>query len=129
MAATHICATCGKQFVRYNTIQRLCGVCTLAKSKQNPAKPRKAIQQRGKHAKQWDTFRDKVAKPYLDNKYGRVCSVPNCNVTDPLDVDHIKGRGSHPELRYDVNNLRYLCRPHHIERTGVPRWVGKDRIA
>ena len=82
-----------------------------------PYKKRKPIAQRGKHAKLWETFRDKVAKPYLDNKYGHVCNVKGCTETENLDVDHIKGRGSHADLRYDVKNMQYLCRAHHRLKT------------
>ena len=71
----------------------------------------------GKQARMWVTFRDKVARPYLDNKFGHICSVEGCNEMRNLDVDHIKNRGSHPELRYNVNNMQYLCRAHHREKT------------
>jgi 5-methylcytosine-specific restriction endonuclease McrA len=82
-----------------------------------PFKKRKPITQQGKHAKLWQTFRDKVAIPYLDKKYGHICSYKGCSVTTNLDVDHIKGRGSHPGLRYDVKNMQYLCREHHRMKT------------
>lgn len=111
------CKVCGKQITVYNTIQNKCRDCTV--------KNAKPIPQRGKQARMWETFRDKVAIPYLDKKFGHVCSVAGCNETK-VDVDHIKGRGSHPHLRYDVKNLRYLCRKHHIERTGVPQWTKKS---
>lgn len=126
------CFGCGTIFKRYSTIQRLCGTCSRAKVSRSRPKPRtplkrsqKPIRQRGKAAKQWETFRDKVARPYLDKKFGRVCSVEGCGVTENLDVDHVKTRGAHPELRYDVTNLRYLCRPHHVQVTGVPQWTKK----
>ena len=80
-------------------------------------KKRKPISQRGKHAKMWQTFRDQIAKPYLDKKYGRVCSVRGCHETEQLDVDHIKSRGSAPHLRYDVKNVQYMCRTHHRLKT------------
>jgi predicted restriction endonuclease len=87
-----------------------------------PQKKRKPIAARGKHAKLWEVFRDKVAIPYLDKKYGHVCSVAGCSETKNLDVDHIKNRGSNPDLRYDVKNCQYLCRAHHAEKTGLPQW-------
>jgi len=31
-----------------------------------------------------------------------------------LHVDHIKRRAEYPELRYDINNGRALCRPCHF---------------
>lgn len=127
------CIGCGTIFKRYSTIGRLCGMCSRAKASRKPQKPRtplkrsqKPIRQQGKEAQKWRTFRDKVAIPYLDAKYGHVCSVVGCNETQNLDVDHIFPRGSHPELRYVVTNLRYLCRPHHIKVTGVPQWSKKE---
>ena len=133
------CINCGETYTRYSTIGRLCGSCTRLKQASKPRKPRtplpraqkplkrstKPIAQRGKHAKQWATFRDKIAKPYLDKKYGRVCSVVGCEETENLDVDHIFSLGAHPELRYVVTNLRYLCRPHHRARTDVAGWSGR----
>lgn len=82
-----------------------------------PWQKRKPIPQKGKHARLWQTFRDEVARPYLDKKYGRICSVKGCAETENLDVDHKQGRGSHPGLRYDVKNMQYMCRPHHIQKT------------
>ena len=87
-----------------------------------PYRKRKPISKRGKKALEWQAFRDTIAIPYLDKKYGHVCSVKGCTETTNLDVDHIKTRGAHPELRLDVKNLRYLCRRHHIEVTGIPQW-------
>lgn len=127
------CIQCGTIFKRYSTIGRLCGTCSRAKASIKPSKPRtpltrsqNPIKQQGKHAKQWKLFREKVAIPYLDAKYGHVCSVVGCTETESLDVDHIFPRGSHPELRYVVTNLRYLCRPHHVARTGVPNWSKRN---
>lgn len=53
-----------------------------------------------------------MAIPYLDNHYGHICSVLDCAETQ-VDIDHILTRGAHPELKYNLTNLRYLCRPHH----------------
>ena len=114
MAIERLCKICGIKITVYNTIQNKCRACTL--------KNAKPIPQRGKHVKLWETFRDKVAIPYLDKKYGHVCAVKGCGETRNLDVDHIKNRGSNPNLRYDVKNVQYLCRKHHMEKTGTPQW-------
>lgn len=114
MAVQRMCKDCGKSIIVWSTAQTRCPKCQLGRSK---AKPRKPINKRGKHAKLWQGFRDTVAKPYLDKKYGHVCSVKGCMETENLDVDHIKGRGSNPQLRYDVKNMQYLCRSHHIKKT------------
>lgn len=109
MPVIRLCKICGKKITVYNTIQNKCRDCTI--------KNTKPIKQRGKQAKLWEAFRDKVAKPYLDKKYGHVCSVKGCQQTEALEVDHKKNRGSHPELRYDVKNMQYLCHRHHREKT------------
>ena len=130
------CKNCPNVFTQYNTIQNLCRDCSIAhqvelQGRERPGRPlkpinsRKPIKQQGKHAAKWKLFRDKVAIPYLDNKFGHMCSVDGCSKTQSLDVDHIKPRGSHPELRYVVTNLRFLCRPHHVEVTGVTHWTKK----
>lgn len=75
-------------------------------------KPRKPITQRGKQYKKYQSFKTLQAHPYLTEKYGRVCSVIGCMESE-VDIDHIEERGSRPDLKYELTNLRYVCRPHH----------------
>lgn len=72
---------------------------------------RKPIKKLGAKALSWSKFRDNIAIPYLDKTYGHVCR--KCGVGGDLDVNHIKSRGSHPELRLALSNLEYLCRSCH----------------
>ncbi|THG30702.1 hypothetical protein [Naasia lichenicola] len=118
-----LCKVCGKQIVVYNTTHNKCADCFY--------KNTKPVAQRGKQARLWETFRDKVAHPYLDKKYGRACV--DCGAMPGMkpdgtprhhDVDHIKNKGSHPDLRFDVKNLAYRCRSCHIRKTD-----GKPPIA
>lgn len=79
-------------------------------------KPRKPIRQRGKAYMAWTTYRENVAKPYLDRTVGHTCAC--CGRGDRhLDVDHIINKGSRPDLKYDLNNMQYLCRPCHRAKT------------
>lgn len=79
-------------------------------------KPRKKIPQRGKRAIKYDQWRDTVAKPHLDETSGRKCN--NCGAVNvQLDVDHIKNRGSRPDLKMNLSNLQYLCRDCHSNKT------------
>jgi len=84
-------------------------------------KPRKSIarlkrpRQQGKEYERWKKFRDEVAKPYLDETFGHFCV--DCKATGSLDIDHIKTRGSRPDLKYDLKNLTYKCRLCHIKKT------------
>lgn len=99
-------------------INKICQVCgALGHSKfYCKERKRKPISHRGKQALIYEAFRDKVAIPYLDERYGHVCSFKGCNKTEGLDVDHIRPRGSNPHLKLEVTNLRYLCREHHSLR-------------
>ena len=155
------CKACGAPFIRYNTIQALCRVCSMARAKRlapakaqlrmatrqiemqgksrtgNPLtpismKPRKAIAKVGKVKRQDDIFRDKVVRPYLDKNFGIACA--DCRMTPPIledgnpsrhAIDHIQGKGPHPELRFVITNFQYLCLPCHEKKTGVPQWTKK----
>lgn len=81
-------------------------------------KPRKPIKKKGKHTLEYEEWRDTVAIPYLDAK-GRECA--NCGAGGQLDVDHIKNRGSHYHLRMNLQNVQYLCRNCHREKTDALR--------
>ncbi len=39
-----------------------------------------------------------------------------CGSEDQLEADHVLEVHTHPELAFEVDNLRTLCRPCHIER-------------
>jgi 5-methylcytosine-specific restriction endonuclease McrA len=80
-----------------------------------PQKPRKAINPRGKEAERWTKFRDETVIPHLDKEFGHTCRC--CGKGGRLDVDHIHGKGSHPQLKYQISNFQYLCRMCHIEKT------------
>lgn len=98
----HLCKTCGSN--KHSSL-----ACFQA--------PRKRITQRGQKTLEYETWRDTVAKPYLDKKYGHVCAIKECWAIVALDVAHIQGRGSHPGLKTNVRNVRWLCRYHHSLET------------
>jgi 5-methylcytosine-specific restriction endonuclease McrA len=84
-------------------------------------KPRASIKtnkrptQRGKEYYRYKAFRDDVAVPYLDKNFGHKCRY--CGSTDGLQVDHIHNRGSHPQLKYQLSNLQWLCFICHRKKT------------
>lgn len=94
---------------------KFCKVCSSPWHYQTfcPQKKTKRPKPLGRSGLEYKEWRDTVAMPYLDKKFGHVCSVEGCFITNPLDVDHIVKRGSHAELKVNLNNVRYLCRPHH----------------
>ena len=44
------------------------------------------------------------------------CGTAEEDLEQPLEADHILEANSHPELALEVENLRTLCKPCHIER-------------
>lgn len=110
-----LCKSCGKKIKTYSSLQNRCFDCTK--------RAYRPIAKKGRETRLYETFRDKVAKPYLDNKYGHICAVRGCEVTEGLEVDHKKTRGAHHELKFDVKNLQYLCFTHHRLKTD-----GKMRV-
>lgn len=78
--------------------------------------PRKPIKKIGREGQRYIEFRNDIAYPHLVEKFGEKCS--KCGRSDlPLDVDHLKNRGSHIELKYTLSNLALLCRSCHIKKS------------
>lgn len=140
------CDNCGTIYTRYSTIGRLCGNCVRLQQGLKPRKPRtplkrsqkplrrstKPIKQRGKVAIADADFRDKIVRPYLEKNFGINCA--NCGAPPPLldsgefsrhAIDHIQGKGPHPELRFVITNFQFLCVPCHDEKTGTVKWTPK----
>lgn len=105
-----ICSICGKRaYSEY---------CVLHKPKK-PLK-RTRISTKGKEYQRWQKFRQEVAIPYMDKHYGHFCRC--CKRSDvPLDIDHIKSKGSHPGMKYQLSNLQYLDRICHYWKTNYPK--------
>lgn len=73
--------------------------------------------QRGKKAKEWDrTKREWYKQNPPDYRGYWTCGVCGQPVDNP-DLDHIKKKGSHPELRNNLDNLRPVHRSCHIRIT------------
>lgn len=82
-------------------------------------KARKPINQQGKKTKAYEKWKKEIAIPYLDKRYGRICSAckgEKCG-NRLLDVDHIKKRSTNPALVMELSNIQYLGRfPCHYEK-------------
>lgn len=86
--------------------------------RRKPLVAKKRMNKKGRQQLEYEKWRDGVAKPFLDETFGRVCSTPGCEATEGLQVDHIKNRGSRADLKMDLENVQYLCAyPCHYNKT------------
>lgn len=70
--------------------------------------------------KDYQIWKEDTARPAVIERDGNKCQCCRrpAHEGEKLDLDHIKSKGSHPELKRDINNLRLLCRwPCHRNRT------------
>lgn len=108
---------CGRSIIVWNSAQTRCADCQNKRSKAKPPTPlkrsTKPIKKKGKATIVYERWRDVVAKPYLDKRFGHVCFAKECDAVEALEVDHIKTRGARHDLKMDVKNVRYLCHGHH----------------
>jgi 5-methylcytosine-specific restriction endonuclease McrA len=125
MPIERLCKYCHKKMLAYTTLQNKCADCVV--------KNTKTIPKQGKVTKLYNKWRDLIAIPYLDQRFGRACA--KCGTMPPMnddgsygryEVDHIKNRSTHPELRMDVKNVQYLCTNCHREKTGTIKWTKKE---
>lgn len=89
-------------------------------------KPRKPIavskrpKQQSDKEKDYQKWKEEVARPALIERYGNFCSCCGrpAKAGEKLDIDHIENKGSHPELKRELSNLQLLCRvPCHFRKT------------
>jgi len=95
----------------------LCKLCGRCHYKSFCPLNRKPIPKVGKRTKEYNQWRDKVAKPFLDEMYGHKCYVQFCPATTYLQVHHKKTRGGHHDMKQDLGNIVYLCPYHHSMAT------------
>lgn len=73
-------------------------------------KPRKPLNQRGKHAIRWQDFRLQWLKDHSDEVFTcGICGLPVAR--EVVTLDHIKPRSGNPELRYTDSNIQ----PSHLK--------------
>ena len=81
-----------------------------------PLKAKKVINRFGKAAAKWIETKNEWIQRHPPDEFGVwVCYLqisPLCpkyvNI-DNMTLDHVKGRGSHPELKYELSNLKPCC--------------------
>lgn len=93
MSVEHMCTSCGRSFVRYNTMQKYCGVCAYNKY----AKPRKPISKKGKVYTKWiETRHDWIQKNATRSGTWH-CYICDKELTiDTLTLDHIQVEAADP---------------------------------
>lgn len=86
------------------------------KAKKKP----KRIRQVSDKQSDYHDWLEEVARPYLIEKYDNSCICCGRPAQDgeKLDIEHTKGKGSHPDLKQDLSNLTLMCRvPCHRNKT------------
>ena len=77
---------------------------------------RSPLNKQGKETKKWLAFRKEFLKS-RENWHG----VYNCEIcmkaTEYPELDHIKKRSTHPELKYEESNIQLLCKFCHRKET------------
>lgn len=88
-----------------------------------PKKPiitRKRAALRSAKEQLYQVWKEEVARPYLIERDGNRC---NCckrpaSTGEKLDIEHTLGKGSHPSMKKDLDNLTLMCRwPCHYNKT------------
>ena len=97
----NICRSCGRTFVRYNSLQRKCGLCTKNLTAKKPMKKIGAV------TKKWINTRNQWIKDNLPDHAGYyICYLCGSPVhIDEMELDHRKSRSRSPELRFEQSNL------------------------
>lgn len=92
-----------------------------------PQKPVRGSTKRARRTKRsgrWKVWRDAVwaASEGICAECSRsVIRTDDIFAENAGHADHIKPRGSHPELRFDPANGQILCSKHHFEKHGQRR--------
>lgn len=90
-------------------------------------KPRKRIRQISDKQAEYHKWLEEVARPYLIEKFGNVCSCCMRTFKTKLDIEHTKEVGSHAELKKDLNNMTLMCRfPCHRNKTDNKECLHED---
>lgn len=69
---------------------------------------------------EYQEWKENVARPAVIERDGNMCQCCGRPAYDgeKLDLDHVLGKGSHPELKRNLDNFQLLCRwPCHRNKT------------
>lgn len=99
---------------------KICEICgTLGHSKYYcRSRKRKPIKKMSIKEMQYQAWKESTARPLVIDRDGIFCQCPGGCTNLGTDLEHELGKGSHPELKRDINNLRLFCRyPCHDNKT------------
>lgn len=83
-------------------------------------KPRKPIKKRSDKQIAYEVWLEETARPFIINRDGNfcVCCKRAAYEYEKLDIEHEKTKGSRPDLKREIRQLRLMCRfPCHRNRT------------
>jgi len=85
-----------------------------------PLKRGKRLRRQSDKEKEYQVWKETVARPALIERDGNACSCCHRGAyhEEKLDIEHTLNKGSHPALKRDLNNMTLMCRiPCHRNKT------------
>lgn len=108
---------------QHNKVCQACGELGHSKFYCKKRK-RKAIPRQSAKEADYQGWKEAIARPYLIAVDGNICQCCKraARPGEKLDIEHELTKGSRPDLKRDLSNLRLYCRyPCHILKTdGIP---------
>ncbi|ALR29753.1 hypothetical protein ATE47_04105 [Chryseobacterium sp. IHB B 17019] len=138
------CAVCGEEFSPNKTTQRVCGMaCAISFGKSNIQKQnakawqkeKKIIKEKLKTHKDWLQDLQKVFNAYIRTRdKGKPCVSCGCKVEGSGHASHFFSVGSHPNLRFNEDNVHVSCIECNLHKHGnlaeystrLPHRIGVD---
>lgn len=100
----------------------LCSICDSPYHYQTfcPFKKKKAIPKQSAKEQEYQIWKEEIARPILIERDGNKCSCCGrpARRGEKLDIEHTLTKGSRPDLKRDLDNMKLFCRfPCHRNKT------------
>lgn len=138
------CAVCGDDFLPSKTTQKVCGLnCAISLGKSNVTKQnqkawnkeKKIRKERLKTHKDYLNDLQKIFNTYIRKRdKGKPCVSCGCKVEGNGHASHFFSVGSHPNLRFNEDNVHVSCVECNLHKHGnlaeysirLPKRIGPD---
>lgn len=140
------CAVCGDEFIPSKTTQKVCGLdCAISLGKSNVdkqnrkvwSKEKRILKENLKTQKDYLNDLQKVFNGFIrERDKGRPCVSCGCRIDENGHASHFFAVGSHPNVRFNEDNVHLSCVECNLHRHGnlaeyslrLPNRIGQDRF-